>query len=733
MDRKASYERAKQTGQYVGGRDITKSAATHEITGMAPIPPGDEWTHPAYMTARTGNLFGEEEKPTEYESRSMTPAEITRHYPEAIRPRENEAGNREPVPYNLSAAPLAKGLRTEDEKVNAYADRLVSEARSQEHTEPYQAGAKWYEEFVPKLKKWFGDNSQMFAELLSATSPQTKVRDNFQYAKAAFEGWQRGEYDAPVKKFNEGLQKAESGTLQKWYEDTVPKDEQKENPSPEQLMAEWVDRNDLIPVRWDRYNSDGELNGTKFGMHGDRVMKVLARKWIDQSQKVRQFLGNLTGVDHGATIDVWAARLLRRMGYDVGGKRWRILPSMETAVNDSDFDFGQKVFTKAAEKMGLKPDVLQGAMWFAEKKYWADRGWGRKLDYGDFRHEIENYIKQRQISTVRGGTVMPLDIVHQLGKRPSLPISDIKPAQQARMNLQFMTAREREEFPPAGIKTMPAIQIPGGKIFTGAFHPAAYEKAKEDNPNLNFRDVKTGWAGTDGGFYAYSRPPLSAGDIQPFRPGKLNNDMRPDLLGKNSGEAAPLPIVRHGEIENNEKKLTRGWIPAPLTKKGEAQAADAAKHLEGMGVDRIETSDLKRARQTADIIGGKLDVPVTENSGLRPWGLGPKLEGVDAKEQQHIFKELVENPDKRPPGKYPDGTLPETFNEFRHRIFSTIEKIQAENPDGGTAIVTHYRVMHALETRTKGHEIDPKAFVELGHDNPGGVSVLENGKLNHVS
>jgi hypothetical protein len=38
--------------------------------------------------------------------------------------------------------------------------------------------------------------------------------------------------------------------------------------------------------------------------------------------------------------------------------------------------------------MHVTPDALQGALWFAEKQLWADRGYG-KLDLGDFREEIK--------------------------------------------------------------------------------------------------------------------------------------------------------------------------------------------------------------------------------------------------------------------------------------------------------------------------------------------------------
>jgi hypothetical protein len=103
--------------------------------------------------------------------------------------------------------------------------------------------------------------------------------------------------------------------------------------------------------------------------------------------KTKNFLENLLGTGHEATIDVWAARLMRRLGYSDTNPRWRILPKNETGVSDKDFLFSQEAFKKAAEKTGLKPDAIQGALWFAEKQLWGEKGWS-PLDFGDYRKEL---------------------------------------------------------------------------------------------------------------------------------------------------------------------------------------------------------------------------------------------------------------------------------------------------------------------------------------------------------
>jgi hypothetical protein len=43
----------------------------------------------------------------------------------------------------------------------------------------------------------------------------------------------------------------------------------------------------------------------------------------------------------------------------------------------------------------MKPSSLQAALWFAEKKLWAENGWS-PLDLGDFRQEMKKLPMMRQ-------------------------------------------------------------------------------------------------------------------------------------------------------------------------------------------------------------------------------------------------------------------------------------------------------------------------------------------------
>ena len=60
-------------------------------------------------------------------------------------------------------------------------------------------------------------------------------------------------------------------------------------------------------------------------------------------------------------------------------------------------------------------------------------------------------------------------------------------------------------------------------------------------------------------------------------------------------------VVRHGESETNRKGIWTGWFDAALTDKGIEDAKKAGKLLKQISFEKIYTSDLSRAVETAKI------------------------------------------------------------------------------------------------------------------------------------
>ena len=62
-----------------------------------------------------------------------------------------------------------------------------------------------------------------------------------------------------------------------------------------------------------------------------------------------------------------------------------------------------------------------------------------------------------------------------------------------------------------------------------------------------------------------------------------------------------LYLVRHGQSVANATKIHSGWSQVPLTEQGRADAARAGEYLQTLQFDRVYSSDLTRAIETAQI------------------------------------------------------------------------------------------------------------------------------------
>lgn len=68
-------------------------------------------------------------------------------------------------------------------------------------------------------------------------------------------------------------------------------------------------------------------------------------------------------------------------------------------------------------------------------------------------------------------------------------------------------------------------------------------------------------------------------------------------------------FVRHGEgVDNVERKFSFQKTDRPLTERGRLQARETGEYLTGKGIDAVYCSTMKRAHETARIIGERLEM-----------------------------------------------------------------------------------------------------------------------------
>jgi broad specificity phosphatase PhoE len=162
-------------------------------------------------------------------------------------------------------------------------------------------------------------------------------------------------------------------------------------------------------------------------------------------------------------------------------------------------------------------------------------------------------------------------------------------------------------------------------------------------------------------------------------------------------------IVRHGESEANTLEM-KGHVPdarpvdSNLTKLGIQQAEAAAKMLGTVHFDRAISSDLLRAKKTAEIILKDRDLPLETTKILRERSRGKivgDLEKRMAKRSDNIFDEMeFMTPEEQQELNKKYGI--ELREEVTNRVLTFLRKVATTNPGQTTLIVCHGAIMRGL-------------------------------------
>ncbi len=156
-------------------------------------------------------------------------------------------------------------------------------------------------------------------------------------------------------------------------------------------------------------------------------------------------------------------------------------------------------------------------------------------------------------------------------------------------------------------------------------------------------------------------------------------------------------FVRHGLTDWNVLGKVQGHSDIPLNEEGKKQAKNLAKKLTNVNFYRVFSSDLIRAKQTAEIIAleKKLTVQVTKALRERCFG---KLEGIEWKKNQKqldlIWKKLkkLTDVDKKllNLGEIEDN------EQLMGRFIPFVRKVAISYPKKNILMVTHGGLLRAF-------------------------------------
>lgn len=249
------------------------------------------------------------------------------------------------------------------------------------------------------------------------------------------------------------------------------------------------------------------------------------------------------------------------------------------------------------------------------------------------------------------------------------------------------------------IKKGDQVVLPGGEKGTVAYIDD--DRARVEVPKA------------EGGTKKVSIPP---GKLKAVEEAKLDRGVgnQPISNAKPSAEAptvtpgAPsnernIVFARHGATkldQSGSNETVAGWSAEPLDDRGVAASNKMAASLKDSGVTHIISSDLPRAKQTAEIVGEKLGLTVKTDERLRPQHV-PETEGLKIDEAKKIWDYY-----ERHPGEAPKGG--ESWNQFTTRQDEILKEVEALAKAGKPLVMTHSRNLEAA----LGKKPEPGGFVE---------------------
>ena len=111
------------------------------------------------------------------------------------------------------------------------------------------------------------------------------------------------------------------------------------------------------------------------------------------------------------------------------------------------------------------------------------------------------------------------------------------------------------------------------------------------------------------------------------------------------GKFATIYVARHGETRWNKAGILQGQMDSPLDEKGMEQARDLASSLSEIKFDQIYSSDLNRAKATAEAVASDQGVAIITDERLRERNFG-RFQGGEVEKMREELADKIEERNK---------------------------------------------------------------------------------------
>lgn len=151
-------------------------------------------------------------------------------------------------------------------------------------------------------------------------------------------------------------------------------------------------------------------------------------------------------------------------------------------------------------------------------------------------------------------------------------------------------------------------------------------------------------------------------------------------------------LARHGETNWNRERRLQGSSDTELNELGRTQARELAEALADVELSAVYSSDLQRARETAEIVAARKGLAVEVDRDLRERNFG-SWEGLTRAEIAERFPDL----------ELHDG---ESDADVRRRVLAAVHRIVAAHPTGSVLVVSHGSALNSLWHHASGERLE---------------------------
>lgn len=156
-------------------------------------------------------------------------------------------------------------------------------------------------------------------------------------------------------------------------------------------------------------------------------------------------------------------------------------------------------------------------------------------------------------------------------------------------------------------------------------------------------------------------------------------------------------LMRHADLAREGCFL--GQLDVRLGERGRRQLREVAQKLSPHRIEAVYSSDLLRARFTAEAAARAGEMHVETRPGFREMHFGV-WQGLSWEQIEKRFPRLA----RRWLEEFPHGSIPgaEPFSEFRKRVRWELRYVIGKHPGGCVLVVTHAGVIRSILAQALG-------------------------------